>query len=43
MKFGLYFFFRKRRLKMLKLSDLGQKSMNDLDIELSKMFMFSFI
>ena len=39
MKFGFkrpgVFFLRKRSLKMLNLSDLGQRSMNDLDLELS--------
>ena len=39
MKFGFkqpsVFFFRKKSLKMSNLSDLGQKSMNDLDLVLS--------
>ena len=38
MKFGfnsLVFFLRKRSLKMLNLNNLGQRSMNDLDLGLS--------
>ena len=37
------FFFRKRSLKMLNLSNLGQRSMNDLDLGLSYIVMYSFI
>ena len=35
-------FLRKRSLKMLNMSDLGQRSLNDLDLWYSYMFMFSF-
>ena len=41
MKFGFNRFLRKRSLKMLNLSDLGLRSMNDLDLRYSYRFMFS--
>ena len=33
--FFFFFFFRKRSLKMLNVSDLGQRSINDRDLGLS--------
>ena len=37
------YFFRKRSVKMLNLSDLGQRSMNDLDLRLSCTHLFGYM